>query len=579
MKQAKKISIKTILKILWVIYACLSVVSWLPMANHLITKDYEQISQCITLNDSWELWINGQSYGKVTLEDFRFPPVQKGDQIIMERILPDNWTILEGVLRIHIRQTAVSIFVDGKKVYTYGYDRAAFGKTVGSGLQFIDFPRSYQGKRLTIQMELVENHAFTRQDPIRIYEWKNAYRVLMTENRIPMLFGSFLLIFGLATAMVTIFAVVFSVKYIRLLCVSIFSICIGLWTLCYYNVIMIFSIPLYSVSLMEYISLYLCPIPLTVYMYEDVKRMQSSVFRMLYWILLSVQVFATTVILVLHTKDIVHFAVTLKYMQGLIVISLVYFFIVVLSNLKKSSQTENRLFLAGMLVIGVCITHDLAVYCSDRYFGYTIPTVRGLSCLGVIIFIFILMISFYMNLTRKLMWETERNSLIKSAYTDELTQLHNRRYCMEYINQMKQEHEQKFTVICFDLNNLKQMNDTYGHAKGDILIKSAAEVIAETFEAYGVVARMGGDEFVAVIKISDEEQVRTLMTEFGQNIDHKNRQTEGLNMSIACGSASSSAQETDIDKIYQLADDRMYENKKQMKQGVQKSGAGHHTRE
>ena len=51
---------------------------------------------------------------------------------------------------------------------------------------------------------------------------------------------------------------------------------------------------------------------------------------------------------------------------------------------------------------------------------------------------FILVVSFYMNLTRKLMWETERNSLIKSAYTDELTQLHNRRYCMEYINKIKE---------------------------------------------------------------------------------------------------------------------------------------------
>ena len=164
------------------------------------------------------------------------------------------------------------------------------------------------------------------------------------------------------------------------------------------------------------------------------------------------------------------------------------------------------------------------------------------------------------------MWETERNSLIKSAYTDELTQLHNRRYCMEYINKIKEEHVHDFTVICFDLNNLKMMNDTYGHAKGDILIKSAAEVIAETFEPYGIVARMGGDEFVAVLRTSDEDKVNAQMETFQKNIEKKNRQIQGLNMSIACGFASGSTQEADIDKIYQLADDRMYENKKNMKQ-------------
>lgn len=570
MKKAKKVSIKLILKVLWIIYACYSLISWLPMADHLISKDYEQISQCISLNDSWDIRINGKSYEDIKLEDFRFGPMRKGDQIIMERILPDNWSIVEGALRIHIRQSAISLFVDGKKVYTYGYDRAAFGKTVGSGLQFINFPKDYQGKLLTIQMEMCEDYAFTKFDPVRIYEWKNAYRALMTENRMPMLFGSFLVIFGLATAMVTIFAVVFSIKYIRLLCISIFSICIGLWTLCYYNVIMIFSIPLYSVSLMEYISLYLCPIPLTVYMYEDVKGLNSSLLKKLYWILLTVQVSSTAAILALHTKDIVHFAATLKYMQALIVICLIYFLMIVLLNLKKSGQMENRLFLIGMLVIGSCIAHDLFVYCSDRYFGRPVPTVRGLSCLGVIIFIFILIVSFYMNLTRKLMWETERNSLIKSAYTDELTHLHNRRYCMEYINKIKQEQDWDFTVICFDLNNLKMMNDTYGHAKGDILIKSAAEVLAQTFESYGVVARMGGDEFVAVIKTSDTGKVEALMQDFQNNIDKKNEQMEGLHMSIACGYASGSAQEADIDKIYQLADDRMYENKKQMKQARSK---------
>ncbi len=572
MKTARDISKKTIIKILWVIFAGCSLIGWLPMADHMISKDYDQISQCITLNDDWDIRVNGKSFEDVGLDGFRFEPLHKGDQIILERVLPDNWTIEEGALRIRTRQSAVSLFVDGKKVYTYGYDRAAFGKTVGSGLQFINFPNEYQGKLLTIQLELVEDYAFTKFDAVRIYEWKNAYRVLMTENRIPMLFGSFLVIFGLATAMVTIFAVVFSIKYIRLLCVSVFSICIGLWTLCYYKVILIFSIPLYSVSLMEYISLYLCPIPLTVYMYEDVKQIKNDIFKKLFWILLSVQLLSTTVIMVLHMKDIMHFAVTLKYMQALIIISLFYFFVIVLINLKQSSQIENRLFLVGMLVIGSCITHDLFVYCSERYFGRSVQTIRGMSCIGMIIFVFILIVSFYMNLTRKMMWETERNSLIKSAYTDELTQLHNRRYCMEYINKIKEERNQQFTVICFDLNDLKMMNDTYGHAKGDILIKSAAEVIAQTFERHGVVARMGGDEFIAVITTSDPVKVNALMQDFQDNIARKNEQVKGLHMSIACGFASAGTQETDIDRIYQLADDRMYENKKQMKQTKNRSG-------
>lgn len=570
--KAKKVSRKTVLKVIWVLFAVYSLVSWLPMADHLVTKDYEKINKYVSLDDSWEITINDEVYQNVSLDDFGFQPVNKGDKIIMRKNLPDDWGIVEGVLRLHIKQTAVSMYLDNEMVYEYGYDRIAKNKSVGNGLQFINFPKEYQGKKLTISLTVSEDKAFTKFDSIRIYEWENVYRVLMTENRIPMLFGCFLIIFGLAMGMTTAFAVVFSLKYVRLLCVSVFSICIGLWTLCYYSVINLFAIPLYSISLMEYVTLYLCPIPLTVYMYEDVKNLKNKVLKRIYWILLAVQILTITVTVALHTADIVHFAATLKYMQVLIVISLLYFFAVVMLNLSKYSPLESRLFLIGMLIIGICIANDLITYWTDRYSGRSVSTIRGLSCMGVIIFIFILIVSFYINLTKKLMQETERNSLIKSAYTDELTQLHNRRYCMEYMNKIKEEQNDSFTVICFDLNNLKKMNDTYGHAKGDILIKSAAEVIAESFEKEGIVARMGGDEFIAVLNFAEDGKIVLLIEAFRNNIVKKNKKIEGLNMSIALGYACSSSQEHDIDKIFQIADDRMYENKKQMKLALGETG-------
>ena len=84
MKRVKKVSVKTILKILWIVYACYSLICWLPMIDRLISKDYEQISQCISLNDSWNIRINGVNYDNISLEDFRFPPVN----VSMKRALP-----------------------------------------------------------------------------------------------------------------------------------------------------------------------------------------------------------------------------------------------------------------------------------------------------------------------------------------------------------------------------------------------------------------------------------------------------------------------------------------------------------
>ena len=164
-----------------------------------------------------------------------------------------------------------------------------------------------------------------------------------------------------------------------------------------------------------------------------------------------------------------------------------------------------------------------------------------------------------------MMHETERNFLLKSAYTDELTQIHNRRYCMECINKIKETEDLNYTIICFDLNDLKKTNDTYGHTRGDILIKSAAEAIQETFEAHGMVARIGGDEFISILHTTVNEEITRLLAQFQAAVERKNREITNLNMSIAYGYASCSMQEHNLDKVYQMADDRMYEKKKQMK--------------
>ena len=517
------------------------------------------MSQYISLDDSWMISIDDDIYYDVSLNDFRFDTLKKGSEIIMQRELPDDLGASDGALRLHIRQSAIQIYIDDELFYEYGLDRVEQGKTVGSGYQFINFPNENCGKTLRIHLYQTEEKVFSKLDSLRIYPWENAFRLLMTENRIPLFTGCFLLIFGLVAMIITVFALAFSLKYIRLFCVSIFSLLIGLWTLCYYNVVLIFSIPLYSVSLLEYLSFYLAPIPLLIYMREDVRKLKQRFLQYCYRTLFIIQTAATACMIILHAMDIVHLAATLPYMQVFIVCDLVYFLFIEILNL-KSSQLIDRL-----LLIGVCVSYDLISYCSSRFHGSTPLTLRGVASVGVVIFIAILICSFYISLTQKMMHETERNFLLKSAYTDELTQIHNRRYCMECINKIKETEDLNYTIICFDLNDLKKTNDTYGHTRGDILIKSAAEAIQETFEAHGMVARIGGDEFISILHTTVNEEITRLLAQFQAAVERKNREITNLNMSIAYGYASCSMQEHNIDKVYQMADDRMYEKKKQMK--------------
>lgn len=565
MKKKIELTRKNVLKILLIIYALFSICFTTLFIDHLFSSDYSAISQYISLNDAWDITINDHAWHNISLDTFRFTPVSKGDTITMERTFPKDTDCTGHALVLQIKQAAVTVYLDAEQIYQYGWSRIGEGKTVGSGYLPVDLPDDYSAKTLTLQYTVAEDKAFSRFDPIRIYEWKNIYRVILTENRVPLFLGCFLTIFGLVICCITIFALFFSGKFSRIFCVSLFSICIGLWTLCYYNVLLIFSMPLYTISLLEYLTLYLAPVPLVIYMREDVKALNRPLIYMVYRILLIVQILATTLFLGLHTVDLVHCAATLKYMQILILCNLIYFIIVEFMNLRTSRQLVHRLFLIGMLALSGCVGYDLVFYYFNRYLGITISSIKGIASVGLVIFIVIILVSFYIDLTQKMMQETERNFLIKSAYTDELTQIHNRRYCMEYMTRIKDMENLDYTVFCFDLNNLKTTNDTYGHAKGDILIKSAADVIVHAFEPHGIVARMGGDEFIAIVETDDPAKISSIIGEFQSNIQQKNEEIPDLHLSIAYGYASCSPKEYNIEKIYQIADDRMYENKQAMK--------------
>ncbi len=95
------------------------------------------------------------------------------------------------------------------------------------------------------------------------------------------------------------------------------------------------------------------------------------------------------------------------------------------------------------------------------------------------------------------------------ACTDQLTGLLNRRGLEEMAARMMDE-EERVTLFFLDVDNLKQINDTFGHLRGDLTLKNVAQALARAVGPRDVVGRIGGDEFVAVLRSAgDEAQLRT----------------------------------------------------------------------
>jgi len=156
------------------------------------------------------------------------------------------------------------------------------------------------------------------------------------------------------------------------------------------------------------------------------------------------------------------------------------------------------------------------------------------------------------------------------SVTDSLTGLYNRRgFFLLAEQQLKiAERMKQFMVLFFlDLDDLKNINDRYGHLEGDIAIVRTAEILKQTFRQSDIVGRVGGDEFIALVIQNSPVDVETIIQRLQKTLDAANEKIEkGYKISISIGySVYEPGKELSIDNLISIADKMMYANKRQKK--------------
>ena len=120
-------------------------------------------------------------------------------------------------------------------------------------------------------------------------------------------------------------------------------------------------------------------------------------------------------------------------------------------------------------------------------------------------------------------------------------------------------------IYNFDVNNLKHINDNYGHEYGDALIIKAAKSIASVTSDKIFGFRMGGDEYVMVAADVTQEKAEEVRERWKAALDRLNEEDKSLFCSMACGMVFASG-DYNYDELYEKADRSMYENKKLLKE-------------
>ena len=156
--------------------------------------------------------------------------------------------------------------------------------------------------------------------------------------------------------------------------------------------------------------------------------------------------------------------------------------------------------------------------------------------------------------------------LCSLALIDDLTGLHNRRGFLALAGQqLKQGHRniQELLLFSVDVDNLKTINDSFGHQEGDTALMHIAAALRRTFRNSDIVARFGGDEFCALALDASIENERAILDRLKDNLKNANGQNSRYTLAVSVGTARFNPRRpVTLEQLMEQADQAMYRIKK-----------------
>ncbi len=166
--------------------------------------------------------------------------------------------------------------------------------------------------------------------------------------------------------------------------------------------------------------------------------------------------------------------------------------------------------------------------------------------------------------TKESDWQKDKQQFKMMAEKDVLTGLYNRSKFESMMEKCENGSTGRICLISGDANNLKLMNDIFGHEAGDSLLKSIAVKLQEVAKPSWYVARCGGDEYRVLMPDTSLEVAVDYCKRVSRNC--KTAKSLNLPLSIALGAAEWDRKNESLQECFNRADEKMYENKKNMKQ-------------
>ncbi len=500
-------------------------------------------------------------------ENYKFPVMDRGDFARVTFSIPEEYYLENPAICFRTYNCVLKLSFEGEVLYTYGEDLQEKGRHIGSVYSTVAFPEEAFGKELVLECYATENEAMSQIVDMAIVPSVDASKVILADN-LPefIIFTAFMLI----AFAVLIALIVLGIRgsYYRIILWSCLFALVGSgYVLSNYGLLNAIFNHSPILGDVEYIFLFALPIPFSGYFFEIFKDKRGK--KLQFFVTAGyIAIFLVTLVLN-YTTEKFHYSSILTYFLLVILICIVSCCITLFWNIRGGRWEEwTQTLLVGAIIFCIVACFDVVRFNLNLFAGSTIKIFEKTTLpIGLIVLIISFMISGTMYVAQMTEEKKEKDQLAKIAYVDALTGLDNRARYNSFIEEMKAGNVTEYTFFYMDLNNLKKINDKFGHNYGDQYLKASADIMQRCFSNADLISRIGGDEFMVIynrkLRRSEMDLVQKLSERYK---DLNNSEAFFYELNVACGMVSSSkSKPLDIDDAINLADKRMYENKFQLK--------------
>ena len=486
-------------------------------------------------------------YGTVHAEAGNWTQESESENVDYTCQIPDGPKDTQWVMMLQSHWTDYEIYVDDQKIYS------TLGKRTGA-FHLFSLP---DGETLHIQF-LNENAlavSSIEQSKVWIGDKSSVYMTLIKQNLYAAVFALLAFIMGLVSILAGLYMkpVWHKEIYNSLISLGCYILCAGIWILTDSRLLLLVTQKTGVVEMISFLAFFGLPVPLMEFtgkMFPEKEKILKN-FQNIFLLMLLIYS-------INYIAGILPIVVLLVLEHLLMTAAIIMFLYFGYQEIKRGQNRKLSRVMTGYVVFCICSVFALISFYTGNSYLYSIAYV-----IGIMGFVFFLADAACISVYEQLKENANAAMYAKLAYLDMMTGLGNRTAFLGD-KDLDKTYTGPLAYIMVDANNLKKVNDTLGHQKGDELITQITKCLKQVIKNDGKCYRIGGDEFVISLRNKNQQDIETYITQIQKEIQTADAQSS-IPISAAIGYAWTSESHKDLDKLLHEADEAMYENKKKAK--------------